>query len=91
LQDYGGPVGLRLAVARPERVQAFIIQNAVSHEDGLGPLWQKRREFWANRAANDAGLRANSCLSPQPNNVTLGQIQTLIRLIPIAGWTNSLS
>jgi pimeloyl-ACP methyl ester carboxylesterase len=59
MQDYGGPVGLRLAMARPERVQAFIIQNAVSHEDGLGPLWQKRREFWADRAANEAGLRAN--------------------------------
>jgi pimeloyl-ACP methyl ester carboxylesterase len=60
MQDYGGPVGFRLAIAHPERVQAFIIQNAVAHEDGLGPLWQKRREFWADRAANEAGLRANS-------------------------------
>jgi pimeloyl-ACP methyl ester carboxylesterase len=59
MQDYGGPVGFRLAVAHPERVQAFIIQNAVAHEDGLGPLWQKRREFWTDRAANEAGLRAN--------------------------------
>jgi pimeloyl-ACP methyl ester carboxylesterase len=59
MQDYGGPVGFRLAIAHPERVQAFIIQNAVAHEDGLGPLWQKRREFWADRAANEAGLRAN--------------------------------
>ena len=59
MQDYGGPVGLRLAIAHPERVQALIIQNAVAHEDGLGPLWQKRREFWADRAANEAGLRAN--------------------------------
>jgi pimeloyl-ACP methyl ester carboxylesterase len=59
MQDYGGPVGFRLAIAHPERVQAFIIQNAVAHEDGLGPLWQKRRDFWADRAANEAGLRAN--------------------------------
>ena len=59
MQDYGGPVGFRLAIAHPERVQAFIIQNAVAHEDGLGPLWQKRREFWADRAANEASLRAN--------------------------------
>jgi pimeloyl-ACP methyl ester carboxylesterase len=59
MQDYGGPIGFRLAIAHPERVQAFIIQNAVAHEDGLGPLWQKRREFWADRAANEAGLRAN--------------------------------
>jgi pimeloyl-ACP methyl ester carboxylesterase len=59
MQDYGGPIGFRLAIAHPERVRAFIIQNAVAHEDGLGPLWQKRREFWADRAANEAGLRAN--------------------------------
>jgi len=59
MQDYGGPVGFRLAIAHPERVRAFIIQNAVAHDDGLGPLWQKRREFWADRAANEAGLRAN--------------------------------
>jgi pimeloyl-ACP methyl ester carboxylesterase len=59
MQDYGGPIGFRLAIAHPERIQAFIIQNAVAHKDGLGPLWQKRREFWANRASNEAGLRAN--------------------------------
>jgi pimeloyl-ACP methyl ester carboxylesterase len=59
MQDYGGPVGFRMAIARPERVRAMVIQNAVAHEDGLGPLWQKRREFWADRAANEAALRLN--------------------------------
>src|SRR6202521_3799844 len=59
MQDYGGPVGFRMAVAHPEHVQGFIIQNACAHEEGLSPLWQKRREFWADRAANEAGLRAN--------------------------------
>jgi pimeloyl-ACP methyl ester carboxylesterase len=59
MQDYGGPVGFRLAIAHPERVQALIIQNAVAHDEGLGPLWQKRREFWADRTANEAALRAN--------------------------------
>lgn len=59
MQDYGGPVGFRLALAHPERVQALIIQNAVAHEDGLGPLWEKRRAFWRDRAANESGLRDN--------------------------------
>lgn len=59
MQDYGGPVGFRLAVAHPERVKALVIQNAVAHGDGLGPLWEKRREFWADRSANEAALRAN--------------------------------
>jgi pimeloyl-ACP methyl ester carboxylesterase len=59
MQDYGGPVGFRLALTHPERVQALIIQNAVAHEDGLGPLWEKRRAFWRDRAANESGLRDN--------------------------------
>ncbi len=59
LQDYGGPVGFRLALAHPERVQSLIIQNAVAHEDGLGPLWVARRAFWSDRAAHEAALRAN--------------------------------
>ncbi len=59
LQDYGGPIGFRLALAHPDRVQAVIVQNAVAHEDGLGPLWEARRQFWANRADHEAALREN--------------------------------
>src|SRR6202042_3420746 len=40
MQDYGGPVGFRMALSRPEPVRAIIIQNAVSHEQGLSLLWQ---------------------------------------------------
>src|ERR1700722_2260066 len=34
MQDYGVPVGVRMARAHPQRVQAFIIQNACAHEEG---------------------------------------------------------
>ena len=50
-QDYGGPVGMRLAVGHPERVRAIIVQTAVAHEDGLGPAWDIRKAFWKDRAA----------------------------------------
>jgi pimeloyl-ACP methyl ester carboxylesterase len=59
VQDYGGPVGFRLAIAQPGRLDALVVQNAVAHEDGLGPLWQTRREFWADREAHEAALREN--------------------------------
>ena len=59
LQDYGGPVGFRLALAHPERIQSIIIQNAVAHEDGLGPLWDVRRAFWADRKSNESDIREN--------------------------------
>jgi len=57
VQDYGGPVGYRLAVAHPERVTALIVQNAVAHEEGLGRLKAARTGFWADRAANEASYR----------------------------------
>ena len=59
MQDYGGPVGFRMALAHPERVDALIVQNAVAHDTGLGAIWKTRRAFWADRAANEAALRTN--------------------------------
>jgi len=59
VQDYGGPVGFRMALAHPERIEGLIVQNAVAHNEGLGPLWKTRRAFWADRAANESALRAN--------------------------------
>jgi pimeloyl-ACP methyl ester carboxylesterase len=59
MQDYGGPVGFRMALTHPERLESLIVQNAVAHNDGLGPLWKVRRAFWADRASNEGALRAN--------------------------------
>jgi len=59
MQDYGGPVGFRMALAHPERVQALIVQNAVAHNEGLGEIWKPRRAFWADRAANESAFRAS--------------------------------
>lgn len=50
VQDYGGPVGFRLALAHPERLRGLIVQNAVANVDGwnkdvvaqLAPFWQAR-------------------------------------------------
>ncbi len=53
MQDYGGPVGMRLALVHPERVRAMIVQNAVDSEDGLGPAWDIRKAFWRDRAGNE--------------------------------------
>ncbi len=59
MQDYGGPVGFRMALSHPERINALIVQNAVAHNEGLGAIWKARRAFWADRAANEKILRTN--------------------------------
>src|SRR6202521_3006958 len=59
MQDSGGPVGFRMALGPPERIEALIVQDAVSHNEGLGANWKPRRAFWADRAANESTLRTN--------------------------------
>jgi pimeloyl-ACP methyl ester carboxylesterase len=45
--DYGAPTGLRLAMARPERVTAIVSQNGNAYEAGLGDAWGPIRKYWA--------------------------------------------
>jgi len=59
MQDYGGPVGFRMALRAPERLGALVIQNAVAHDSGLSTLWEARRRFWSNRTPNEQALRKN--------------------------------
>ena len=59
LQDYGGPVGFRLAAAHPERVAGLLVQNANAYMDGVSEmLASAAMPFWQNRsAATEAPLR----------------------------------
>ena len=59
MQDYGAPVGFRMALAHPDRVESLIVQDAVAHNEGLGANWKTRREFWKDRAPNEEELRIN--------------------------------
>src|ERR1700722_4611977 len=56
MQDYGGPVGFRMALAHPERIKSLIVQDAVAHNEGLGANWKTRRAFWADRGPNESML-----------------------------------
>ncbi len=54
--DYGAPVGLRLALARPERITAIISQNGNAYAEGLSQGWNPIQKYWKeptpeNRAA----------------------------------------
>jgi pimeloyl-ACP methyl ester carboxylesterase len=40
VQDYGAPVGYRLAVRHPERVTAVVVQNGNAYDEGLD------NDFW---------------------------------------------
>ena len=52
INDYGAPIGFRMMLADPERVQALITQNGNAYKEGLGPKWTKIAEYWAVPAAH---------------------------------------
>ena len=50
VQDYGSPVGFRLFMKHPERIQAIISQNGNAYSEGLSPFWAEFLEpFWKER------------------------------------------
>lgn len=48
VMDYGAPVGYRIAVKHPERVQALLIQNGNAYLQGLSPFWDQIKAYWAD-------------------------------------------
>jgi pimeloyl-ACP methyl ester carboxylesterase len=56
VMDYGAPVGYRLALLHPERIQAMIVQNGNAYDEGLREFWDPIKKNWEsptpeNRAA----------------------------------------
>lgn len=50
LHDYGSQIGLRHAIAHPERIAALIIQNGDIYEDVLGPKYATIQAWWADKS-----------------------------------------
>lgn len=58
VMDYGAPIGYRLALMHPERVQALIVQNGNAYEEGLLEFWDPIKRYWGDPTAeNRAALR----------------------------------
>lgn len=53
VHDYGAPVGWRLAVAHPDRVQAIISQNGNAYKEGLGAGWAPIQRYWHDPSQNN--------------------------------------
>ncbi|HKZ17192.1 MAG TPA: alpha/beta hydrolase [Geobacteraceae bacterium] len=64
VQDYGAPVGFRLAVRNPGRIKGIISQNGNAYEEGLAPAWEPIRKYWLEKSSENGkallGLLAKS-------------------------------
>src|SRR6266404_1976426 len=90
MQDYGGPVGFRMALAHPNRIEALIVQDAVAHNEGLGANWKPRRAFWADRTANESTLRTNLLSLPTTRTRHVGNDPNVERYDPDL-WTDEFT
>ena len=90
IQDYGSPVGFRLATRHPERIQAIISQNGNAYEEGLSPFWADvLYPFWKERNPRDRSQssRLSSPLESHEILNTSGRAQSRKTSAPTRGRT----
>jgi pimeloyl-ACP methyl ester carboxylesterase len=51
VQDYGAPVGYRIASKHPDAIEGIVVQNGNAYVEGIGPAFDPMKPFWANRNA----------------------------------------
>lgn len=51
VQDYGAPVGFRIATRHPEAIEGIVVQNGNAYVEGIGPAFEPLKAFWTNRNA----------------------------------------
>jgi pimeloyl-ACP methyl ester carboxylesterase len=59
VQDYGAPVGYRIAARHPEAIEGIVAQNGNAYAEGIGAAFDPMKPFWANRTPEtEAPVRA---------------------------------
>ncbi len=63
MMDYGAPIGFRIAVKHPERVQALIVQNGNAYNEGLLTFWDPIRAYWKDKTDKNAQALRDALLT----------------------------
>jgi pimeloyl-ACP methyl ester carboxylesterase len=49
VQDYGAPIGFRIAAKHSDAIEGMVVQNGNAYVEGIGPAFDPMKPFWANR------------------------------------------
>jgi pimeloyl-ACP methyl ester carboxylesterase len=49
VQDYGAPVGYRIASKHQDAIEGIVVQNGNAYAEGIGAAFDPMKPFWANR------------------------------------------
>jgi pimeloyl-ACP methyl ester carboxylesterase len=63
MMDYGAPVGYRIAVKHPERVESLIVQNGNAYEEGLREFWDPIKAYWKEKSKENSDVLRDSLLT----------------------------
>ncbi len=58
VMDYGAPIGYRLALRVPQKIEGIIVQNGNAYDEGLLKFWDPIKAYWKEPAeANRNAIR----------------------------------
>jgi pimeloyl-ACP methyl ester carboxylesterase len=57
IQDYGAPIGLRIASRHPERITSIITQSGNAYLEGFTPFWEVLFAHAADRVTHEPAVR----------------------------------
>jgi pimeloyl-ACP methyl ester carboxylesterase len=49
VQDYGAPIGYRIASANPDTISKIVVQNGNAYVEGIGPAFDPMKPLWKER------------------------------------------
>lgn len=59
VQDYGAPIGYRIASKNPGAIEGIVVQNGNAYAEGIGPGFDAVKPLWTNRnAETERAVRA---------------------------------
>jgi pimeloyl-ACP methyl ester carboxylesterase len=64
VQDYGAPIGYRIASAHPERITGIVVQNGNAYVEGLpDAYWKPIKAYWADPSPQSRQRIASAALN----------------------------
>lgn len=87
IQDYGAPIGLRIASRNPERVTAIITQSGNAYLDGFTPFWEVLFAHANDRATHEPEVRKLLELDATKWQYTHGVPADRLALVSPDSWT----
>ena len=85
VQDYGAPVGFRLASRHPEAIEGIVVQNGNAYVEGISPAFEPLNAFWANRNA-ETEKPVRGLLTAETTKFQYTHNQRLKKLLMITHW-----